>query len=74
VNGGELDGVRILGRKTSDLMRGCHVPHLMRDLLQVVDGTAFDPGCTFGLGGRVVADEHIGIYRSVGIYGWDGLA
>jgi CubicO group peptidase (beta-lactamase class C family) len=73
VNGGALDGARILGRRTVDLMRMCHVAQLA-DLPAVRSGDAFDPGCTFGLGGRVVADESKGLFGSRGTYGWDGLA
>jgi CubicO group peptidase (beta-lactamase class C family) len=72
-NGGELGGARILGRRTVDLMRSCHVPQIM-DLPSVRDGSAFGPGCTYGLGGRVVADDSKGLFGSVGTYGWDGAA
>jgi CubicO group peptidase (beta-lactamase class C family) len=71
--GGELDGVRILGRHTVDLMRSCHVPQIM-DLPAVRDGSAFGPGCTYGLGGRVVVDDSKGLFGSIGTYGWDGAA
>ena len=71
--GGELDGVRILGRRTVDLMRACHVPQIM-DLPAVRDGTAFGAGCTYGLGGRVVVDDSKGLFGSIGTYSWDGAA
>jgi CubicO group peptidase (beta-lactamase class C family) len=71
--GGELDGHRVLGRRTVRLMASCHVPQLM-DLREIMDRKPFGPGCTFGLGGRVVADETAGLYGSVGSYSWDGLA
>ena len=60
VNGGELDGVRILGHKTVELMTANHV------------GTLYNEGnMGFGLGFEVI--EHLGRtgrYGSVGTYGW----
>jgi CubicO group peptidase (beta-lactamase class C family) len=62
LNGGELDGVRILGPKTVELMTSNHV------------GTLFNEGrLGFGLGFEVV--EHLGRsarYGSVGEFGWGG--
>jgi len=73
LGGGELDGVRILGRKTVDLMASCHIPQLM-DRPEVKEGRWFGPsGHTYGLGGRVVAREE-GLFGSVGTYSWDGMA
>jgi CubicO group peptidase (beta-lactamase class C family) len=60
VNGGELDGVRILSPKTIELMTANHVGMLYND------GTM-----GFGLGFEVI--EHLGRtgrYGSVGTYGW----
>jgi CubicO group peptidase (beta-lactamase class C family) len=73
VNSGSLDGVRILGRATVDLMCRSHIPQLA-NLASVKDGTAFGQGCTFGLAGRVVVDESRGLNGSAGTYSWDGLA
>jgi CubicO group peptidase (beta-lactamase class C family) len=70
---GELDGVRVLGRRTVDLMFSGHIPQLM-DRPEIRDGSAFGPGQTYGLGGRVLVDESKGLFGSIGTYGWDGLA
>ena len=67
LNGGELDGVRILGRKTVDMMIGNHTG----DMLIPMTG----PGFHWGLG---VAMYHgrgrAPLIRSVGTYGWGGAA
>ncbi len=72
-DGGQLGGVRILGRRTVALMRMSHVGHLAH-LPGVQSGEFFLPGCTFGLAGRVVADESVGLCGSRGTYSWDGMA
>jgi CubicO group peptidase (beta-lactamase class C family) len=62
VNGGELDGVRLVGPKTIELMSSSHT------------GTLFNEGRTgFGLGFEVV--EHVGRsgeHGSVGLLSWGG--
>ena len=61
-NGGTLDGKRILGRKSVELMTTDHL-----------NGLAFRTGQGFGLGFSVVKD--VGTYgspSSVGEYGWGG--
>ena len=67
LNGGTLDGARILGRKTVDLMTANHTG----DLLIPMTG----PGFHWGLG---VATYHgrgrLPLLRSVGTYGWGGAA
>ena len=67
LNGGELEGVRILGRKTVDLMIGNHTG----DMTIPMTG----PGFHWGLG---VAMYHgrgcFPLIRSVGTYGWGGAA
>ncbi|MCY3884130.1 MAG: serine hydrolase [Gammaproteobacteria bacterium] len=67
LNGGELDGVRILGRKTVDMMIGNHTG----DMTIPMTG----PGFHWGLG---VATYHgrdrFPLIRSVGTYGWGGAA
>jgi CubicO group peptidase (beta-lactamase class C family) len=68
VNGGELDGVRILGTKTVDLMRQNHLP----SNLPSIAGT---PGMGYGLGVSVVTDQAtLGRLTSVGSFGWSGAA
>jgi CubicO group peptidase (beta-lactamase class C family) len=65
LNGGELDGVRILGRKTVELMTTNHIG----DLPIWLTG----PGYGFGLGYRVVKDIGVtGQAGSPGAYGWGG--
>ena len=67
LNNGELDGVRLLGRKTVELIRMNHIS----DDWQPLERT----GCGFGLGFAVVtnvADTHT--LGSEGTYSWGGLA
>ena len=67
LNDGELDGVRLLGRKTVELIRMNHIS----DDWQPLERT----GCGFGLGFAVVtnvADTHAP--GSEGTYSWGGLA
>jgi CubicO group peptidase (beta-lactamase class C family) len=64
LNGGELDGVRILSRKSIQLMTVNHLGDLLA-------GEA--PGTGFGLGFQVVEDLGArGEPGSVGEYGWGG--
>ncbi|MXY28465.1 beta-lactamase family protein [Candidatus Poribacteria bacterium] len=67
LNDGELDGERLLGRKTVELIRVNHIS----DEWQPLERT----GCGFGLGFAVVtdvADTHS--LGSLGTYSWGGLA
>jgi len=69
LDGGSLDGVTILGRKTVDFM--------MQNQLTQLEGGAREsgPGEGFGLGGSVVLDTaRRGRPGSVGQYGWSGAA
>jgi CubicO group peptidase (beta-lactamase class C family) len=69
LNGGELEGVRILGRKTVELMMTNHLNHLARPT------TGGDDAFGFGLGGRVRIDLAKGnAPGSVGQFGWSGAA
>lgn len=62
LNGGELDGARILSPKTVELMTTDHL-----------QGLEFRPGEGFGLGFSVVKDlGERGVPGSVGEYGWGG--
>ena len=71
-NGGELDGERILGRKTLELMHANHVP---ASLLPLEIGGLPMPGYGFGLGSRVLMDvAQSGAPGSVGEFGWSGAA
>jgi CubicO group peptidase (beta-lactamase class C family) len=65
LNGGELNGVRLLGRKTVELMTANHIG----DLPVWLTG----PGFGFGLGYSVVKDVGAtGQPGSAGNYGWGG--
>jgi CubicO group peptidase (beta-lactamase class C family) len=62
LNGGELDGVRVLSRKTVELMTTDHL-----------NGKTFNAGEGFGLGFYVVTDVGArGEPGSVGEFGWGG--
>jgi CubicO group peptidase (beta-lactamase class C family) len=66
-NGGELDGVRILGRKTVELMRTNHIGD------RCIDSIA--PNCGFGFG--MFVRKSIGSSftpGSAGTFGWAGAA
>jgi CubicO group peptidase (beta-lactamase class C family) len=69
LNGGELDGVRILGRKTVELMTANHLNHLARATHE------FSEADGFGLGVYVRLDlaksNQLG---SEGTFGWSGAA
>jgi CubicO group peptidase (beta-lactamase class C family) len=66
LNGGRLDGVRILSPKTVELMSTDNLP----------PGTAYwAPGMRYGLGVAVLTDPaQAGNIGSKGEYGWPGLA
>lgn len=72
LNGGELDGERVIGRKTLSLM---HSNHLPAALLPYDVGGAPNPGWGFGLGSRVMMNPaEFGGPGSVGEFGWAGAA
>ena len=69
LNGGQLDGVRLLSRKTVELMTQNHIAHLK------VPHPFNIPSQGFGLGVRVVTD--LGASTTIGTpgtFGWDGAA
>jgi CubicO group peptidase (beta-lactamase class C family) len=69
LDGGELDGARILGRKTAELMMANHLGQLSPPVNEFNDGEGF------GLGGYVVLDPaRRGQPGSVGQFGWSGAA
>ncbi len=69
---GEVDGVRLLGRKTLELM---HRNHLAADLMPYEIMGRGAPGYGFGLGSRVMVDTpSSGGTGSDGEYGWAGAA
>ena len=65
LNGGELDGVRILSPTTVDLMTQNQMPR---------DNPERSPGVGFGLDFSVVLDAVGKEYMSVGEYSWGGAA
>ena len=70
--GGKLDGVRVVGRKTLELM---HSNHLAPELLPYELLGLPNPGMGFGLGSRVMLDVAATAGTgSVGEYGWAGAA
>ncbi|TPQ41243.1 serine hydrolase [Bradyrhizobium guangdongense] len=69
-NGGSLDGNRIIGRKTLELMAS---DHLGTDV--PTNGTLLSPGHGFGLGFAVRREAGIAPFPgSVGQYFWSGIA
>lgn len=72
MNHGALDGERLLGRKTVELMTLDHLPAALKP---IAIGLSPVRGCGFGLGVQVVenvaASQRLG---SVGAYGWGGAA
>ena len=69
LNGGTLEGVRILERSSVAEMMTNQLPRLTPPV------TEFRPGAGFGLGGEVVLDPaRRGVAGSAGLYGWPGAA
>ncbi len=66
LKGGELDGVRILGRKTVQLMTSNHTGDIPIPLT--------GPGFGFGMGVAVYKGDGPPMMRSAGTYGWSGAA
>ena len=72
LNKGALDDVRLLGRKTIELMT---VNHLPAELLPYGPGPDPIYGCGFGLGWKVMMDStQAKVLGSEGMYGWGGAA
>jgi len=70
LNGGEMDGLRLLSRKTVEMMTS---NHLTPDLLPFGVSGNLEPGMGFGLGVRVRMDvAQSKVLGSVGDYGWSG--
>jgi CubicO group peptidase (beta-lactamase class C family) len=69
LNGGQLDGVRILGRKTVELMTQNQLAHLTKP------HHAYNPSRGFGLGPEVMVDlSRSDTLGSLGQFGWYGAA
>ena len=72
VNSGELDGVRLLSRKTIDLMDSNHLPD---GVARGAAGGGTVRGEGYGLGVRVVTNPaQAGNLTSAGTFGWSGAA
>jgi CubicO group peptidase (beta-lactamase class C family) len=69
VNGGELDGVRILGRKSVELMTANHLNHLPRTTHEFSDSDGFGLGVAVRL--DLAKSSQLG---SEGQFGWSGAA
>jgi len=66
LNGGQLDGVRILGPKTVEVMTHDQIGELAR-------GAWTPPGFGFGVSVRPAYVPEVKALGSAGEYGWDGL-
>jgi CubicO group peptidase (beta-lactamase class C family) len=70
LNGGALDGVRIIGRKTLELMASNHLNPQVK-----IEGALMPPGHGFGLGFAVRTQAGIAPFAgSVGQFFWSGMA
>ena len=77
LNKGELDGTRILGRKTVECMTSNHLPNNadLREMGQAVFSETTFAGIGFGLGFSVMLDPaKANIIGSPGEYAWGGAA
>jgi CubicO group peptidase (beta-lactamase class C family) len=69
LNGGTLDGSRIIGRKTLELMASDHL-----DASVKINGTLTQPGHSFGLGFGVRTQQGIAPFMgSIGQFFWSGM-
>ena len=69
LNGGELDGTRIIGRKTLEFMASDHLDPTVK-----IQGTLTQPGHSFGLGFGVRTQGGIAPFSgSVGQFFWSGM-
>jgi CubicO group peptidase (beta-lactamase class C family) len=70
LNGGTLDGNRIIGRKTLQLMASDHLGPNVK-----IEGDLISPGHSFGLGFSVRTQEGMAPFAgSVGQFFWSGMA
>ena len=77
LNGGELDGVRLLGPKTIELMTRNHLPdgRDMADMSVSSFSQVAPEGSGFGLGFSIILDPvRAGVIGSAGEYSWGGAA
>lgn len=70
LNGGTLDGVRLIGRKSLELMASDHLGPQVK-----IQGTLLSPGHGFGLGFAVRTEAGLAPFPgSVGSFFWSGIA
>jgi CubicO group peptidase (beta-lactamase class C family) len=70
LNGGTLDGTRIIGRKTLELMASDHLTPEVK-----IQGMLVSPGHSFGLGFAVRTQQGVAPFLgSVGQFFWSGMA
>ena len=75
LNGGTLDGARLLGPKTVKLMSVNHLPKELMPYSVSESSVEWTQGCGFGLGFKVVMDLALhGVLGSEGNFGWGGAA
>jgi CubicO group peptidase (beta-lactamase class C family) len=75
LNGGELDGARVLSRTTVALMTSDHLPATIRQTVQPGEQLLGVQGYTFGLGFAVRKEQGIaGLHGSPGEFTWGGYA
>jgi CubicO group peptidase (beta-lactamase class C family) len=66
LNKGELDGIRILSRRSVEIMDSSHTGDINLNMSK--------PGTGFGMGVGVYKGSEPPIYRSIGTFGWSGAA
>ncbi len=77
LNGGELDGKRIIGRRTLEYMTTNHLPggRTLNEMGQSLFSETVMEGMGFGLGFSVVADPAAnGAVSTIGEFAWGGAA
>ncbi|MFL5323197.1 MAG: serine hydrolase domain-containing protein [Microvirga sp.] len=75
LNGGELDGARILSRTTVALMASDHLPPAIRQTVQPGEQLLGVQGYSFGLGFAVRKEQGVsGVHGSPGEFTWAGYA
>ncbi|MBY0296590.1 MAG: beta-lactamase family protein [Methylobacterium sp.] len=75
LNGGEIDGTRLLSRTTVALMTADHLPPAIRQTVQPGEQLLGVQGYTFGLGFAVRREQGLaGVHGSAGEYTWAGYA
>ena len=71
LNGGELNGVRVLGKKTVELLRQNHLPETVKATASAYAPNASGYGLGFSVTLSAAAEGNLG---SEGAFGWSGAA